>query len=503
MKRERLTSTILTVIVIGLLLFSGPTNAVLVTIDGDSSKNFSPAASLAAASLNATINIQSAERINIQNYTIRISNASGANHVNCSVQLNGTELTGCGYITNVQISYTNSNYTYGDLYGYGYTTAGSNQIYGQTAGYGYGYGDAAGITNEIIITFDWEFQKQLKPAGTYSLNVGAVAKNGDEIKTFTSDSTKSIILNAVSTHETAGAAELSSSISTAIGGGTVTVPANVGFIDTANFSTNVSSYLKGIIGVTGNITINVSLGSGIGGISSSNLPEDTDDTVLNIYLDINGTIDSTQGYADIYLSIPKELVDALGSSAKDNLKSYVLHNDGTESAYNLIRVSDLDTSSDYAFRIRTTKFSIFGLYHHAASSSSMSPSTGGSSSGGLMCGDGYCQSFESCSVCPEDCGVCPVEETADDKDIEEIPSEQPYNQSQEKQKLPQAEQGSQQSPSGSNSLISTVPLGLGALTIAAAGIFALVLLLIIRKHAGIRSEKTKKRRPGNKGRLKK
>ncbi|MBD3249164.1 hypothetical protein GF336_03905, partial [Candidatus Woesearchaeota archaeon] len=358
MKRERLTSTILTVMVIGLLLFSGPTNAVVVTIDGDSSKEASTTTSLAVASLNATLDIQSAELINLQNYTIRISNSSMDNFLNCSLYLNGSEINDCPYINNSQII-TQSNYTSGNLTAEGYTTSGSNETY--DSGVGFGYGDYAGATDEVVITFDWEFQKQGKPAGTYYVNLDAVTD--DSTKTFTSETSKELTIGSTTINETITSSSSSEEFSMTLGSGTVDVPANVGYISASNITSDVSNYIKGIVGVTENIIISASIGEGIGGVTAENLSTSPNDHVLNIYFNITGTVDTATNYSDVYIAFPKSMIDAISSTAKNYMKVYVKHSDGTDNHYDLDYHENMDTDSEYIFSARVTHFSIFGAYY--------------------------------------------------------------------------------------------------------------------------------------------
>ena len=48
-----------------------------------------------------------------------------------------------------------------------------------------------------------------------------------------------------------------------VGGGNITVPADVGFIDGSMFTTNVSVSVQGVVGATGNISFNLTTGPGI------------------------------------------------------------------------------------------------------------------------------------------------------------------------------------------------------------------------------------------------
>jgi len=46
--------------------------------------------------------------------------------------------------------------------------------------------------------------------------------------------------------------------------------------------------------------------------------------------------------------------------------------------------------------------------------------------GGTFCGDGFCQSYESCSSCTADCGVCPPEEEVEEEVEEELEPEERF-----------------------------------------------------------------------------
>ena len=374
MKFKKLASILLTLTVIFILIISGPVSAIQIIIDGESDESLSTTSSLAVASLNATINIESSEIISVSNYLIKITNSSGGTIVNCLLDSSGTKVSGCDYINNTQITYNSANYTYGYLYGYGYTTAGYNETYGGE--YGYGYGAVSGLSNEIVITFDWEFQKQNKPTGTYSVNLQAYAVDSSSTKKFTASSAKSFTINSASINETVeSSVNTTSAVAAAIGSGNVSVAANVSYIETAGISSNLNTYIKGLVGVSGNVTFNLSIGAGIGGVAAADVTTDSDDVVLDIYLDINGTIDSDLGYADIYIGIPKALFTSLPSNALSNMKVYVLHNDDTEATYTLTRQSDLDTSTEYLFKVRITEFSVFAPFYQAPASTAAGKST--------------------------------------------------------------------------------------------------------------------------------
>lgn len=397
--KGKIVTVSLTLIVIGILLLSAPAKAVQITMGGDSDEDLSTSSTLAVASINATINIESEELISLQNYTIKITN--GSTLVECSLYLNGTEISGCDYIDNAQVTYNSANYSYGDLYGYGYTSSGSTVVYGSDSGYGYGYGNA-GISNEIVITFDWEFQKQSVSEGNYNINLEATALNDEEIKTFASTLAQEFTVNSVSADDTiSSSVNTASAVDVTIGGSTVEVPMNYNYVATADMG-SLSTYLKGIVGATGNVIINMSIGAPVDGVTASDVTVNSADIIF-LYFTINATIDSDSGYADIYFSIPKEIIDAIDdSNALSKINAYVKHDDLSEEIYGLSRASNLDTTTEYIFRLRLTEFSDFALFYDQ--------SGGISSSGG---------GTTAPATADTGSGIAPEEGGVEEKDYEE------------------------------------------------------------------------------------
>ncbi len=203
------------------------------------------------------------------------------------------------------------------------------------------------------------------------------------------------VVGMESYNETIQAVEYNVSKSVIIGAGNITVPANVGYIDTPMFTTNVSINIKGVVGVIGNVNFNLTLGSGVAG---ANFTENPDDIVLDMILDVNGTHDIDYSYIDIYIGISKTTIDNISSDAVNNMKVYVSHNDGTNSTYDLIRQSSLDLPADYLFKLQISGFSFFRIFYRKPNEGAVSPIIPNlKRSGGWFIEDWICTEWSKCS----------------------------------------------------------------------------------------------------------
>lgn len=375
MKDKKIASLFFTLIVILILIVSAPASAITVTISGDAAKDLSLTDTLAVAAIAADIEIASGEIINIGQYAIKITDNESSTLAYCLIDVTGNELEGCDYIDNVNVDVSNSNYTYGDYHGYGFTTSGNNEEYGDLPGYGYGQGHTSGPVNEITISFDWEFQKQARPAGKYYVNLEAYAVNGAETRLFTSSSPHSFTVNAKSVNEIVESSVNDTAVNAGFGDGEILIPANVSYISTDSIPVELQTYLKGIVGIEGNVTINFTIGASAGGVSFNDVTSDPNDSIF-FFLDINGDIDPDLGYADIYIGIPKSMVDTLVNSTGKSISTvfstmnvYIKHSDNSTQTLTLTRAEDLDTATEYLFKVTVTSLSTFVPYHSSATSS--------------------------------------------------------------------------------------------------------------------------------------
>lgn len=137
---SKIISGILTLMILGILLFSGPAKAITLGITDISSTT--PNEESIVYFL-AKIDIHTNDRIPLTNITVNIKN-SNANVIDtCTFNLTGTELSDSNSTFVIERLHSNYNYSssmsgYG--YGYGYdSSSGTYTNINQSFGYGYGY----------------------------------------------------------------------------------------------------------------------------------------------------------------------------------------------------------------------------------------------------------------------------------------------------------------------------------------------------------------------------
>lgn len=91
-----------------------------------------------------------------------------------------------------------------------------------------------------------------------------------------------------------------------------------------------------------------------------------------------------------------------------------------------------DADSEDVYTISAILTSTYGFIHNASDQLTISNpggseddeggsvGGGGGGSGRIRCGDGICQTTESCSTCVTDCGACPIIESSSNDDDEEV-----------------------------------------------------------------------------------
>lgn len=181
------------------------------------------------------------------------------------------------------------------------------------------------------------------------------------------------VVGLESFNETIEAIGYNVSRSVIIGGGNITVPVNIGYIDSPMIKTNVSINVKGIVGITGNTDINLTIGPNAAG--SGFTPNPSEDVILDILIYINGTIDNDADFIDIYISVLKETIDNISPDAEDNMKVFAIHNNRENNTYSLIRQPDLDLTDYYLFKFQIESFSFFRVYYDKPGTSALITST--------------------------------------------------------------------------------------------------------------------------------
>ena len=172
-----LISSILTITVISLLLFSGVAKAVEISISTDKD-SYLPTEPI---TFNVEITINSNERIPIDDLKLTISDDNLPFSKECVFAVNGEKLDGCNYLTITQLD-SDYSYTSGGLFGYGYGYN-SNEDYGYQGtnfgyGYGYGYGYNNGITGTLKYQIVWDIASENIANGNFksSLEINSIGE---------------------------------------------------------------------------------------------------------------------------------------------------------------------------------------------------------------------------------------------------------------------------------------------------------------------------------------
>jgi hypothetical protein len=186
-KRKHVFSVIFTLFIVFLLVFSGPASAVTINVATDKETYD---ASDSSVTFTVQVDIESNERIPVQNLTLRITGPFPFSK-NCIFTPTGTKLTSCSNleITVINSTAISSSYGNGSMFGsgYGYNfTSGQNGTENQTFGENYGYGYISGHEHnsssyaELAYNITWNISAESTPltGGTYDANLEALAQSG-------------------------------------------------------------------------------------------------------------------------------------------------------------------------------------------------------------------------------------------------------------------------------------------------------------------------------------
>ncbi|MDY6965173.1 MAG: fibronectin type III domain-containing protein [Halobacteriota archaeon] len=171
-EKKKVASVFVTLIIVLTLVFSGPAGAVRVGVDVEKTEYSS---SDEFVNFTVWVDIESAERIPIQNLTLNIT---GPTNESCIFYPDGTEISGCDNVTISSLSV--AGYGYGSRYGYDW-----NDGYGYTfgTGYGYGYGSVTGYTGntsaELRYNVTWNLTAASVSDGDYNATLYAYASGGE------------------------------------------------------------------------------------------------------------------------------------------------------------------------------------------------------------------------------------------------------------------------------------------------------------------------------------
>ena len=168
-KKSVITSTIITLVIVLMLIISGPATAVTVSITG------LPSSITKGTSETFTVQITIEDPDNyvpVSNFSLDIT---GATQKGAIFDTSGNKLSGDSGISVSPVSTPgSSNYGYG--YGYG-LDAGYGYNFGYGYGYGYGYGAGGGsVTYEYSITLDTSILNTGSHTAVAGLNTGDAQK---------------------------------------------------------------------------------------------------------------------------------------------------------------------------------------------------------------------------------------------------------------------------------------------------------------------------------------
>jgi len=186
-KSSKVVSIFLTFVVLGILLFSGPAQAIVLGVTDISTTIPNEGGEV---SFLANLDLHTNDRIPLTNVTVNIKNSTGVIAETCTFNLEGTNLTSC---VNFSISKLSGNYNYSSTlsgygYGYGYnSSSGSYSYINQSFGYGYGYLAGYGsndfntsiTSGEFIYNITWT-TPSVSSDSIYSIQLTASANDGSD-----------------------------------------------------------------------------------------------------------------------------------------------------------------------------------------------------------------------------------------------------------------------------------------------------------------------------------
>ncbi|MCF7866298.1 PGF-pre-PGF domain-containing protein [Candidatus Woesearchaeota archaeon] len=176
-KSTKTYSVLITLLVLGIVLLSSFGTALTISGQADKSTYNIEDASV---QLSFSVDIQTDERVPLQNFTIDIFNSTDDLVKSCTFDMDGTNLTSCDYLT-IQTS-TNIE-DEGNLSANGSTNDPVDFGYGYGYGYGYGFSDE-GYTGEINVSATWNFTGEGVNSDNYSAEIYFLAENGGTPYTF-------------------------------------------------------------------------------------------------------------------------------------------------------------------------------------------------------------------------------------------------------------------------------------------------------------------------------
>ncbi len=212
---KRLLAAFLTIVILGVLVFSGPAQAITLGLSRIGSGNPSEGDTL---TFSGKVDLHTTDAINLQAITVLIDPTPTDSLVNayrCKFYLNGSAFSDNNAICDISITNISSDYAslgegYGDAYGYAYKfstevtntsnfTFNNGYTYGYKSGYGYdSYNTALGSTSEIVMNFTWT-TPSVSGDTTYKVGLGALAgtdAEDDQVLFLSEDSIEVTVQNA-------------------------------------------------------------------------------------------------------------------------------------------------------------------------------------------------------------------------------------------------------------------------------------------------------------------
>ncbi len=392
-KKSLITSSIITIVIVAILLLSGPlANALMVTLTADKT-NVTAGAAGAAGNITFTtwVNLSNPDRyVPIQRIYL---NLSGPLAKSFSFDAGGGTVQGTGFNGELTVStsgeFNPSNYGYGSGYAYGYNT-GSYYDFGYGYGYGYGYGSGGSTPLNVLYTITLNTTNMFDGNYTATTNVYAAGMNAAQ--GFTSTTSVAFVINP----------RIFTVSIPVIPAGT---SADSGLIQTptGNYSYTIVAGNNATIPVTLNVTVQVNPPTGVstqvnstgtGGLGAGAIPS----------LYFNYSVNDSTWYDNIsYIhmqmyynqsAIPSNVDESTLRPARylsnTTPASWVKMECGTctrtlevaEDGRNVnLIASGVDTSSNFVWA-NVTHYSSYGMGGTVTSTSSVGGSTGGTGGGG-------------------------------------------------------------------------------------------------------------------------
>jgi len=201
--KSKLISIFTTILIVSLLIISGPVSAVIVKVDVDSSIYNNNDEIV----FTVQVDIETDERLPVQNFTLKITNSSGNVIKTCTFAIDGTNITACSNLNITPINTGVGAYDNSTLWGYGFGYNYSNPSSGwsminATLGTDYGYGYMSGYAYnqaygaEFMYNVTWNINSENLQDGTYYANLEVIVqKNGNAYAFKQSDDTSFSIDN--------------------------------------------------------------------------------------------------------------------------------------------------------------------------------------------------------------------------------------------------------------------------------------------------------------------